>query len=210
MLMTLVIGLTGSIATGKSTISNMLVKMNYPVVDADQIAREVVEPGKTAYEQIVEYFGESILNEDRTINRKKLGSIVFNNKDEREKLNSLIHPEIRKEMLRQRDYYIEQNYPAVILDIPLLFESNLFHYVDKVLVVYVEPHIQLERLMKRDGSTKEDALSRINSQISIEEKKEKADAVIDNSGTVEESEMQLQEILRKWNVFRSKTSGRLS
>ncbi|MGM8215572.1 dephospho-CoA kinase [Bacillaceae bacterium W0354] len=198
--MTLVIGLTGSIATGKSTISNMFKEWNYPVVDADKIAREVVEPGEAAYEKIVSYFGESILNSDRTIDRKKLGHIVFNDKNERDQLNGIIHPEIRKEMLRQRDAFIEQKAPAVVLDIPLLFESQLFDYVDKVLVVYVEPEVQLERLMKRDGSSKEEALSRIKSQIPITEKKERADAFIDNSRTITDSKEQLKNILKQWNV----------
>ncbi len=200
-MLTLVIGLTGSIATGKSTISNLFKDWGFPVVDADQIARDVVEPGKVAYENIVAYFGHSILNDDLTIDRKQLGAIVFNDEKEREKLNGFIHPEIRKEMLKQRDHYVQQGVSAVILDIPLLFESNLFSYVEKVLVVYVEPEIQLERLMKRDGSSEEEALKRIHSQIPITEKREKADAVVNNSGTIEESEQQLRSILKEWNVL---------
>lgn len=200
-MLTLVIGLTGSIATGKSTISNLFKDWGFPVVDADQIARDVVEPGKVAYENIVAYFGHSILNDDLTIDRKQLGAIVFNDEKEREKLNGFIHPEIRKEMLKQRDHYVQQGVSAVILDIPLLFESKLFSYVEKVLVVYVEPEIQLERLMKRDGSSEEEALKRIHSQIPITEKREKADAVVNNSGTIEESEQQLRSILKEWNVL---------
>lgn len=200
-MLTLVIGLTGSIATGKSTISNLFKDWGFPVVDADQIARDVVEPGKVAYENIVAYFGHSILNDDLTIDRKQLGAIVFNDEKEREKLNGFIHPEIRKEMLKQRDHYVQQGVSAVILDIPLLFESKLFSYVEKVLVVYVEPEIQLERLMKRDGSSEEEALKRIHSQIPITEKREKADAVVNNSGTIEESEQQLRYILKEWNVL---------
>jgi len=200
-MLTLVIGLTGSIATGKSTISNLFKDWGFPVVDADQIARDVVEPGKVAYENIVAYFGHSILNDDLTIDRQQLGAIVFNDEKEREKLNGFIHPEIRKEMLKQRDHYVQQGVSAVIFDIPLLFESKLFSYVEKVLVVYVEPEIQLERLMKRDGSSEEEALKRIHSQIPITEKREKADAVVNNSGTIEESEQQLRSILKEWNVL---------
>ncbi len=198
--MPLVVGLTGSIATGKSTISKMFSEADVPVIDADAIAREVVEPGEVAYEKIVQHFGEEVTSEGGTLNRKRLGSIVFNDESERKALNEIIHPEIRKEMLSRRDQYIREEQPLIIMDIPLLFESGLFDYVDQVLVVYIPEKLQVERLMKRDKSSKEDAQARIDAQISIEEKKDKADAVIDNSGTIEESRRQLMEILRNWGV----------
>ena len=198
--MPLVVGLTGSIATGKSTISKMFSEADVPVIDADAIAREVVEPGEVAYEKIVQHFGEEVVSEGGTLNRKRLGSIVFNDESERKALNEIIHPEIRKEMLSRRDQYIREEQPLIIMDIPLLFESGLFDYVDQVLVVYIPEKLQVERLMKRDKSSKEDAQARIDAQISIEEKKDKADAVIDNSGTIEESRRQLMEILRNWGV----------
>ncbi|GEL76834.1 dephospho-CoA kinase [Tenuibacillus multivorans] len=198
--MSVVIGLTGSIATGKSTVSNMFKEWEIPVVDADQIARDVVEPGEVAYQKIVDHFGELVLHDDKTLNRQKLGQIVFENEAERNKLNRFIHPEIRKEMLRQRDEYVTNDEPAVVLDIPLLFESQLFDYVDKVLVVYVDPELQLERLVERDNSSKEEAMNRINSQISITEKRDQADAVVDNSGTIEESREQLIQILKNWGI----------
>lgn len=200
MIMSIIIGLTGSIATGKSTVSKMFKEWDIPVVDADQIARDVVKPGWPAYEKIVDYFGEQVLFEDRTINRKKLGEIVFQNEEERKKLNGFIHPEIRKEMLRQRDYYIQLGEQAVVLDIPLLFESELFDYVDKVLVVYVDPETQMERLMERDQSSREDAKSRIDAQIPITEKKERSDAIVDNTGTIANSQEQLEHILKKWGI----------
>ena len=198
--MPLVVGLTGSIATGKSTISKMFSEADVPVIDADAIAREVVEPGEVAYEKIVQHFGEEVISEGGTLNRKRLGSIVFNDESERKALNEIIHPEIRKKMLSRRDQYIREEQPLIIMDIPLLFESGLFDYVDQVLVVYIPEKLQVERLMKRDKSSKEDAQARIDAQISIEEKKDKADAVIDNSGTIEESRRQLMEILRNWGV----------
>ncbi|PKR79256.1 dephospho-CoA kinase [Halalkalibacillus sediminis] len=198
--MTVVIGLTGSIATGKSTISEMFKEWNIPVVDADQIARKVVEPGEEAYKKIVKAFGEDVLYEDGTLNRKALGSIVFQNEERRTELNGIIHPEIRKEMLQQRDHHVNQDVDAVVMDIPLLFESELFDYVEKILVVYVNPSVQLERLMERDNSTEKEASERIKSQISIEEKRERADAIIDNGGTVEESNQQLKDILKKWEI----------
>ena len=199
--MTLTIGLTGSIATGKSTVAKMFANYNIPVVDADKIAREVVEVGKPTYLEIVEAFGEDILQENKELDRKKLGSIVFSNEEKRKKLNSIIHPSIRAEMLRQKEELIAQGERCVVLDIPLLFESKLFHFVDKVLVVYVDEETQLQRLMERDRSTEEEAKSRINSQLSIEEKAKKADAIIDNSGTIEESKMQLKALLQQWNIL---------
>ncbi|MEI3606025.1 dephospho-CoA kinase [Pseudogracilibacillus sp. SE30717A] len=201
--MTLIIGLTGSIGTGKSLISNQFRKLNIPVVDADLIAREVVEPGQKAYTKIVETFGEDILHDDDTLDRKALGNIVFNDQEKRKKLNAIIHPAIRKEMLKQRDEYVQQGELCVVLDIPLLYESGLTHYVDKVIVVFVEPEVQVKRIISRDNSTEEEARSRINSQIPVADKVNKADAVIDNNGSKEESYKQLEDILKQWGIILS-------
>ncbi|MGV2622370.1 UNVERIFIED_CONTAM: dephospho-CoA kinase [Halobacillus marinus] len=198
--MTVVIGLTGSIASGKSTISAMFKELGIPVVDADVISRKVVEPGEAAYTRIVEAFGSDILLEDRTIDRKKLGGVVFSNEEKRKELNGIVHPEVRKEMVRQRECYKEEGHRAVVLDIPLLFESKLTVYVEKTLVVYVEEETQLRRLMERDQSTSEDAEARIASQIPVKKKAALADAVIDNNGSVEQSFDQLKDILQRWNI----------
>lgn len=199
--MSLIIGLTGSIGTGKSTVAKMFKKLNIPVIDADEIARLVVEPGKEAYNKIVETFGEEILQDDRTLDRKRLGAIVFGDEAKREQLNSIVHPAIRKEMLKQRDYYLEQNVPCIVLDIPLLYESKLEHFVEKVIVVSTSRDTQLERILQRDQMSKEEALQRMNSQIDVAKKAELADAVIDNNGTLEETEQQLIHILQQWNVL---------
>lgn len=198
--MTMIIGLTGGIASGKSTVSEMLKKRDIPVIDADLIAREVVEVGKKAYTEIVNAFGKEILNEDLTINRARLGSIVFQNEDKRKKLNSIVHPEVRLEMKRRQEQLISEGAKAVVLDIPLLFESNLKHLVDKVIVVYTGEKNQLERLMKRNNFSKEEALSRINAQMPLKEKVKFADAVINNDGTLEETEQQLENILMNWGI----------
>ena len=198
--MALIIGLTGSIGTGKSTIANKFRDLDIPVVDADLIAREVVEPGKDAYQDIVATFGKEILQNDKTLDRKALGNIVFNNEEKRKQLNAIIHPAIRKEMVRQRDEWVRNGKECVVLDIPLLYESRLTHYVDKVIVVYVDPEIQLQRIMDRDQSTEEEAKSRINSQIPVSEKAKKADAVIDNNRSKEESYRQLKAILEDWGI----------
>lgn len=198
--MSLVIGLTGSIATGKSTIANMFKELNIDVIDADLIAKEVVEINKPAYLEIVKEFGEKVLYENKELNRKALGHIVFNDEKYRKKLNKIVHPAIRQEMLKQKNELIEQNPEAIVMDIPLIYESGLEDYVEKILVVYVTEETQLKRLMERDNSTKEEALSRIASQISIEEKAKRADAIINNNGTIEESYEQLKSILKKWNI----------
>ncbi|ASF40126.1 dephospho-CoA kinase [Halobacillus halophilus] len=198
--MTVVIGLTGSIASGKSTVSQMFSRFNIPVVDADRLSRKVVEPGESAYNKIVEAFGFQILQDDRTIDRKRLGKIIFSDEEKRQQLNSIVHPQVRQEMLEEREAYKAEGYPAVVLDIPLLFESRLTSYVDRVMVVYVDEETQLNRLMERDQSEREEAEERIQAQLSVTEKAKMADAVIDNNGSVEESFQQLKDILHQWNI----------
>lgn len=199
--MALVIGLTGSIGTGKSTIANQFKKLNIPVIDADLIAREVVEPGKEAYNEIVNTFGQEIVQEDGSLNRPRLGGIVFADENKRKILNSIIHPAIRREMLRQRDFYIEQGEPCIVLDIPLLFESKLTNFVDKIIVVYTSKENQLQRILKRDDISEEEALQRMNAQIDIAKKVEWADEVINNDGSIAESEAQLIDILKRWDIL---------
>jgi dephospho-CoA kinase len=198
--MALIIGLTGSIASGKSTVSSMIKELHIPVIDADQIARDVVEPGEEAHHKIVKEFGKDILFSDGTLNRKKLGSVIFSNEEKRTKLNAIVHPAIRKKMLEQKESFLNNGEKCVVMDIPLLFESKLTHMVDKILVVYVDETVQLERLMNRDNSSKEEARARIKSQIPVNEKVELADAVINNNGTIRDSFIQLKAILQKWEV----------
>ncbi|PAV30409.1 dephospho-CoA kinase [Virgibacillus profundi] len=199
--MTLVIGLTGSIASGKSTVSLMFDDFKIPVVDADKISREVVNPGEQAYESIINTFGREILLEDNTLDRKKLGAIIFADDNKRKLLNEIVHPAVRENMLKQRDAYVNAEANCVVLDIPLLFESKLSHFVDKIVVVYVDEEVQLDRLMKRDGYSEEEAKQRIKSQISVKEKAQLADAVIDNNGTKNESYEQLKALLKEWNAI---------
>lgn len=196
----MIIGLTGSIASGKSTVSNILLEKGYPIVDADRIARQVVEPGTAVIQQIEEAFGRDVIHEDGTLNRERLGTLIFDEEEKRKRLNNIIHPAIRAEMLRQKEAHLQAGAKTVIMDIPLLFESNLQSYVEKIVVVAVTPAIQQERLMKRNGFTEEEAVNRIASQISVEEKAAAADAVIDNNGTVEETEKQIIQLLEKWGL----------
>ena len=131
----MIIGLTGSIASGKSTVSKMLQNSGYPIIDADLVARLVVEPGSETLTQIEQAFGPDVIQADGTMDRAKVGEIIFNDPASRKILNDIIHPAIRQEMLRQRQEFLEQGFKTIIMDIPLLFESRLQHLVDKILVV---------------------------------------------------------------------------
>ncbi|WP_226656384.1 dephospho-CoA kinase [Pseudalkalibacillus hwajinpoensis] len=195
------IGLTGGIASGKSTVAEMIRRYDLPIVDADVMARKVVEPGEPALEKIFQLFGEDMRAEDGGLDRKKLGSVIFKDEEKRKVLNRVLHPAIRKEMLDQAAAFKEQGNEHVIFDIPLLFESQLTHMVDQTLLVYVDAKTQLSRLVERDGSTEEEAFDRIQSQMPIEKKKDLADEVIDNTGTREKTEEQLNNILKKWGII---------
>ncbi|SEO82275.1 dephospho-CoA kinase [Amphibacillus marinus] len=181
--MAIVIGLTGSIATGKSTIAQLFIEAHIPVVDADQIAREIVEPGKKAYYDIITTFGDKILVADGTINRKQLAKLIFNNQESRAALNEIVHPIIFDELKMRKEQLVKKHHPIVVLDIPLLFESKLTHLVDCVVVAYTTPDNQLARLMARDQIDEQAARKRINAQLSIDQKKAWADYIIDNNGT---------------------------
>lgn len=199
--MTCVIGLTGSIASGKSTVSLMFDDFGIPVIDADKLAREAVKPGQPALAEIASIFGEDMLFEDGSLDRKKLGQIVFSDEEKRKQLNSIVHPEVRRLMLKQRDAYIAQGERAVVLDIPLLFESGLESYVEKIIVVYVDRETQLRRLMERDGYSEREADTRINVQMPVKDKAALADAVINNNGSKREAYEQLQGVLKKWDIL---------
>lgn len=187
------IGLTGGIACGKSTVSAMLVSRGALLVDADIIARDVVEPGSPVLEQVAAHFGQAVLQADGSLHRKKLGEIIFGNTEARKQLESILHPPIRVQIREQMEAY-ERQFPEklVVVDVPLLIESNLSFMFHEVMVVYVPRPIQLERLMQRDGLTESAANNRIEAQMSIEEKRKVADVVIDNSGTWEETNAEVE------------------
>lgn len=198
--MSLVIGLTGGIASGKSTVSAMFTDMGITVIDADIEARLAVEIGEKAYDDIVSQFGKAILAEDGTINRQKLGSIIFSDEEKRNLLNSITHPAVRKRMAQKRQNAEAANEKAIVMDIPLLFESKLTGLVEKIILVYVDEETQLERLMKRNGFSEAEALSRIKSQMPLKDKVKLADAVINNGGTIEQTKKQLLDILNTWGI----------
>lgn len=192
------IGLTGSVATGKSTVSNMIQQAGIPLVDADIAARKVVEPGTDGLAEIVAYFGKGILLTDGTLNRPKLAEQIFRNKEKREKLNEITHPRVKEYMLVERKRYFEAGEKVVFFDIPLLFESHLESLVDQIIVVWTTPETELKRLMERNNLTKKDALARINSQMGIDEKAKKADFVIDNNESLEKTQKQVLTIINRF------------
>ncbi|WP_394580258.1 dephospho-CoA kinase [Cytobacillus firmus] len=198
--MSLTVGLTGGIASGKSTVSSLLIKKGYTVIDADIEARLAVEKGEEAYQEILRHFGERVLLKDGSIDRAELGSIIFHNETERKALNSIVHPAVRKRMTALKERAISRKEQLIILDIPLLFESKLQYMCDKTLLVYADENIQLQRLMQRNQLSEKEAMARIQSQMPLKDKKALADAVIDNNGTIEETEKQLWGILKKWNA----------
>ena len=192
------IGLTGGIATGKSSVSAFLASKGALLIDADVIAREVMLPGHPVLAAAVQRFGQAILNEDGTLDRKKLGSIVFQEPEERKALEAITHPAMRKEM-RERAAAYELQHPdkLVVSDIPLFYESGLEEGFEEVMVVYVPRSVQRERLISRDGMTAEQADARIDVQMDIEEKKQRADVLIDNSGLWSETEQVTHFILHR-------------
>jgi dephospho-CoA kinase len=186
------IGLTGGIATGKSTVSALLVAKGALLIDADAIAREVMLPGHPVLAAVIQHFGQAVMNSDGTLHRKKLGEIVFADSAQRQALNDITHPAIREEMrLRMVAYEREQPDRLVLADIPLLYESGLESLYEEIMVVYVSREVQLQRLMLRDGLTEEQAGLRLSAQMDIEQKRSMADIVIDNSGTQAETERQI-------------------
>ncbi|NBI28306.1 dephospho-CoA kinase [Chengkuizengella marina] len=188
------VGLTGGIATGKSTVSNMLVERGARLIDADVIAREVVLPGHPVLKEVAEHFGQDILLEDGSLNRAQLGEIIFNDPSARKDLEGLLHPQIRSLMKeRMAQYEMEEPERLVVVDIPLLFESNLQELFSSVVLVYVPESIQLERLMNRNQLSLEEAKKRIEAQMPIENKKKLADFIIDNSKSIEHTEKQVEQ-----------------
>lgn len=191
------LGLTGGIATGKSTISDYLISKNIPVLDADKFARLVVEPGTSGLSEVVAYFGDAILQDVHTLNRKALGQIVFSDAQAREKLNAITHPRIQKMMTDQLALLAAQNTPLVVLDIPLLLENHNVAGADAVMLVTIPKQIQLERLMARNQLTLTEAEDRVAAQMPLSEKEKLADYIIDNSGSVADTYKQVDQVIEQ-------------
>ena len=190
------IGLTGGIASGKSTVLTYFKDKGIPYIDADIVAREVVEPGTEGLKAIVDTFGSNVLHADGTLNREALGAIVFHNEEKRQLLNSCLKTHIRNRIMELTSQYEQCNTPILIYDIPLLIEGEWYTMMDEVWLVYVNEMTQIERLMSRNGYTREDALARINSQMRLDDKRAYADIIVDNNGTPHDLTVQLNTI---WN-----------
>lgn len=193
--MSYILGLTGSIATGKSTVAKLFLSAGIPVVDADLGARAVVLPGAPGLTDIIKHFGEAYLLPDGTLDRKRLGALIFSDRKKRAELDALLHGRIRQWIQAEKERYINAGHELIVLDIPLLFEGGFQDSCDAVMVVYVPEELQLQRLMSRNHLEEKEAVQRVQSQLSIEKKKKLADFVIDNSGTIEETEKQVKEWL---------------
>jgi len=191
----LLLGVTGGIASGKSYVSELLEELGSPLIDFDKLARVVVEPGKPAFKQIVDYFGKQVLADDGTLDRKKLSDIVFSDMEKRKKLEGFTHPAIYTEFFDGITAITKEKPDAVIqVAVPLLIELNLQFLFDKLLVVHVPMEVQVERLAKRDGITPEEAANILKSQLNIDEKVRFADFVIHNEGTKEQTREQVEKL----------------
>jgi dephospho-CoA kinase len=178
----ILVGLTGGVATGKSTVAKMFKQCGAAVIDADQLAHDVVKPGKPAWREIVKTFGKTILNTDRTLNRRELGSLVFGSRAKLRRLEHIIHPRVAREQARLTKQAAKKDPHAVVIyDVPLLFEAGIDKRVDRTIVVTADRDTQIARLKKRNGLSRADAIRRITSQMPLSKKIRLADIVIDGT-----------------------------
>ncbi|PON48911.1 Dephospho-CoA kinase [Trema orientale] len=210
------VGLTGGIASGKSTVSNLFKAHGIPVVDADIVARDVLKKGTGGWKKVVAAFGEEILQPDGEVDRPRLGQIVFSDPGKRQLLNRLMAPYISSGIFWQIFKLWMKGFRAIVLDIPLLFEAKMDKWTKPIIVVWVDPETQLRRLMARDRSSEEEARNRINAQMSLDLKRSKADIVITNTGSLDELNEVFQKVLFEvtrpltWTEFWLSRQGALS
>ncbi|CDP03516.1 unnamed protein product [Coffea canephora] len=190
-----IVGLTGGIGSGKSTVSNLFKAHGIPVVDADVVARDVLKKGTGGWKKVVAAFGEDILLPDGEVDRPKLGRIVFSDPQKRQILNRFLAPYISSGILLEVLKLWMKGCKIIVLDVPLLFEAKMDRWTNPIVVVWVDPETQLHRLMARDGTTEEDSKSRINSQMSLDLKRTKADILIDNTGSLADLNENFQKVL---------------
>ena len=194
----LIVGLTGGIASGKSLVARVFKDLGAHVIDADRIVHELLAPGQQAWEEVLSYFGSAIQLPDKSIDRRKLGEIVFNDPDKRQWLNHCLHPRVFEVYTTQVKHIgARQPDAVVVLDAALLIETGYDRKMDKVVVVYADEECQLRRLMERDRFSREQAMARIRSQMPLSEKRLRADYVIDNCGNREDTEQQAKQVFSR-------------
>lgn len=190
------LGLTGGIASGKSTVARLLRGDNIPVIDADHISHEMTQIGADGYLQIVHHFGQTILTADGQINRKLLGSIIFNSEERRRELESILHPLVQQKVKDLRREYQDQGHQLCVYDVPLLFEKDLKKQFDLTILIYAPLSLQIKRLIDRNQLTHAEALARLRSQVLLREKVKWADFCIDNSTHFEDLELQTRNLIK--------------
>lgn len=191
------VGLTGGIASGKSTVAKILGQLGAAIVDADQLSREVVAPGHDGWNEIVATFGREVLQADQTLDRQKLRTLIFNNPDARKKLEAIIHPRVRALAEQRIREHGEAGFAVVVYEVPLLFEGNLQQWLRPVILVACDVKIQRQRLQQRDGLDAAAAQKHLDAQMSLEEKRRLADYVIENDGSLADLEAQVRAVLAK-------------
>ena len=191
------VGLTGGIASGKSTVAEILERQGAAIINADVLAREVVEPGRQAWTEIVNTFGTAVLQPDRALDRQKLRAIIFDDPAARKKLESIIHPQVRALAEQRIREHAAAGYAVIVYEVPLLFEGNLQEWLRPVILVACDVDTQRKRLQSRDNLSAVQAQKHIEAQMSLEEKRRLADYVIENNGSLEDLERQVQAVLEK-------------
>jgi dephospho-CoA kinase len=191
------VGLTGGIASGKSTVAAILRRLGASIINADELSREVVQPGQDAWKEIIKSFGPDILQENKTLDRRKLRKIVFDNPEARKKLEAIIHPRVRALAERRISQLAAAGSSIIVYEVPLLFEAQIHLWLRPVILVACDIEIQKKRLLERDHLTELEAQQHLDAQMSLEEKRKLADYVIENDGTLEELEQDVRAVLQK-------------
>ena len=195
------LGITGGIATGKSAVCKMLEKFGILLIDFDVLSREAVEPEKPAWKDLTAFFGNSVLNKDKSINRAYLKKIVFEDSLKLKKLESFIHPRVKESFITLADAYFKKKPNGVIqVEIPLLVEANMTDMFDYIVLVYLPFEKQIKRLIKRDNSSYDDAKKIIDAQMPIEEKKKYADCIVNNSCSLQNTEKQVEKLIKNLSI----------
>ena len=191
------VGLTGGIASGKSTVAAILHRLGASIINADELSREVVQPGQDAWNEIIKNFGSDILQEDKTLDRRKLRKLVFDNPEARKKLEAIIHPRVRALAERRIRELAASGSSVIVYEVPLLFEAQIHLWLRPVILVACNVETQRKRLLKRDHLTQLEAQQHLEAQMSLEEKRKLADYVIENDGALEDLEQQVRTVLQK-------------